>query len=111
MDKMNNVRVVLSIVINHTWPLYQMDVKNAFLHGDLEEEVYMKLHPGHLQSSDPSLVCKLRKSIYGLKQSPRVWYAKLSFVLKAVGFKRSNADYSLFVCIGSVGKLIILICG
>ncbi|PRQ16867.1 putative RNA-directed DNA polymerase [Rosa chinensis] len=91
---------------NNTW---SMDVKNAFLHGDLKEEVYMKLPPGHPQSHDPEIVCKLHKSIYGLKQSPRTWYAKLSSVLEEVGFHISNADSSLFVRIGSTSKLVVLI--
>ncbi|PRQ53440.1 putative RNA-directed DNA polymerase [Rosa chinensis] len=107
--KMNTVRVLLSVAINHAWPLYQMDVKNAFLHGDLEEEVYMRLPPGHSQSHDPDIVCKLHKAIYGLKQSPRAWYAKLSSVLEEVGFHRSNADSSLFIRIGSTSKLLVLI--
>ena len=91
--KMNTIRVLLSVAINHAWPLYQMDVKNAFLNGELEEEVYMKLPPGHPQSSDSELVCKLHKSIYGLKQSSRAWYSKLSSVLEEVGFKRSNCRF------------------
>ena len=107
--KMNTVRVLLSIVVNKAWSIYQMDVKNAFLHGDLEEEVYMKLPPGHPQTHRPDLVCKLHKSIYGLKQSPRAWYAKLSSVLESIGFKRSNADSSLFVRTGGMGKLVVLI--
>ncbi|CAL9022379.1 unnamed protein product [Prunus brigantina] len=107
--KMTTVRVLLSVAVNNGWPLYQMDVKNAFLHGDLEEEVYMKLPPGHPQGCDSNLVCKLHKSIYGLKQSPRSWYAKLSSVLEAIGFQRSNADSSLFVRTGLVGKLVVLI--
>ena len=107
--KMNTVRVLLSLAVNQSWPLYQMDVKNAFLHCQLEEEVYMKLPPGHSQSYDPDMVCKLHKSIYGLKQSPRSWYSKLSSVLEEVGFHRSNVDSSLFVRIGSVGKLVVLI--
>ena len=107
--KMNTVRVLLSVAVNQSWPLYQMDVKNAFLHGELEEEVYMKLPPGHSQSHDPDMVCKLHKSIYGLKQSPRAWYAKLSSVLEEFGFQRSNADSSLFVRTSSVGKLVVLI--
>ncbi|CAN6700626.1 unnamed protein product [Malus baccata var. baccata] len=77
-----------------------MDVKNAFLHGDLEEEVYMKLSLGHPRSSDPDMVCKLHKSIYGLKQSPHAWYTKLRFVLEEFGFHISKADCSLFVHIG-----------
>ena len=74
-----------------------MDVKNAFLHGDLEDEVYMKLPPGHPQHNEPGMVCRLHKSIYGLKQSSRAWYAKLSLVLEEVSFQRSHADSSMFV--------------
>ena len=70
------------MAINQGWFLFQMDVKNAFLHGELEEEVYMQLLTGHPQASQNGLVCKLHKAIYGLKQSPRAWYAKLSSVLE-----------------------------
>jgi hypothetical protein len=107
--KMNTVRVLLSVAVNKAWPLYQLDVKNAFLHGDLEEEVYMKLPPGHPQAGDSNLVCRLHKSLYGLKQSPRAWYSKLSSVLEANGFKRSNADSSMFVRSGSSGKIVVLV--
>ncbi|CAL8119105.1 unnamed protein product [Prunus armeniaca] len=107
--KMNTIRVLLSVAVNKGWPMYQMDLKNAFLHGDLKEEVYMKLPPGHPQSNELDLVCKLHKSIYGLKQSPRAWYAKLSSVLTSVGFKSSNADSSQFVRTGAMGKLVVLI--
>ena len=62
--KMITVRVLLSVFVNNGWFLSQMDVKNAFLHGDLEEEVFMKLPPGHPLSATPNLVCKLHKSIY-----------------------------------------------
>ncbi|KAL6220334.1 hypothetical protein ACLB2K_008090 [Fragaria x ananassa] len=109
VTKMSIVRVLLSIAVNHSWPLYQMDVKNVFLHGDLEEEVYMKLPPAHSQSHDPDAMCRLHKAIYGLQQSPRAWYAKLSSVLEEVGFRRSNVDSSLFVQIGSTSKLVVFI--
>ncbi|CAL2246130.1 unnamed protein product [Prunus armeniaca] len=107
--KMTTIRVLLYVAVNNGRPLYQMDVKNAFLHGDLEEEVYMKLPLDHPQGCDSNLVCKLHKSIYGLKQSPRSWYSKLSSVLEAVDFPLSNADSSLFIRIGFVGKLVVLI--
>ena len=78
-----------------------MDVKNAFLQGTLEEEVYMTLPPGHKKEQNFNLVCRLRKSIYGLKQSPRAWYGKLSHFLLSCNFKISSADTSLFVKINS----------
>lgn len=72
-----------------------MDVHNAFLHGDLQEEVYMKPPPG-FRTDDPSLVCKLKKSLYGLKQSPRCWFAKLRNALLGYGFIQSKSNYSMF---------------
>ncbi|RVW42670.1 Retrovirus-related Pol polyprotein from transposon TNT 1-94 [Vitis vinifera] len=107
--KMSTVKVLLSVAANHGWSLSQMDVKNAFLHGELEEEVYMKIPPGHPLCGDPSRVCKLNKSIYGLKQSPRAWHAKLSSTLEDLGFTRSSADSSLYVQTGQTEKLMVLI--
>ncbi|KAM2757556.1 hypothetical protein PS2_019291 [Malus domestica] len=85
-----------------------MDVKNAFLHGELQEEVYMQIPPGYSPLKD-KMVCKLHKAIYGLKQSPRAWYAKLSSMLEREGFLISNVDSSLFVWNGTRGKLVVLI--
>lgn len=73
-----------------------MDVHNAFLHGDLKEEVYMKLLQG-FQHSDPNKVCLLHKAVYRLRQAPRCWFSKLTNALNKYGFKHSYADYSLFV--------------
>jgi Reverse transcriptase (RNA-dependent DNA polymerase) len=74
-----------------------MDVKNAFLQGTLEEEVYMTLPHGYENDSNKDLVCKLNKSIYGLKQSLHVWYDKLSHSLLLHDFTKSSADSSMFV--------------
>jgi histone deacetylase 1/2 len=74
----------------------QLDVQNAFVHGILDEEVYMKQPPGYVDKTRPNYVCKLDKALYGLKQAPRAWYARLSTKLVALGFHASKADTSLF---------------
>jgi histone deacetylase 1/2 len=91
------VRLVLSLAVSRGWSLRQVDVSNAFLHGYLTEEVYMQQPPGFEDSQFPSHVCKLQRAIYGLKQSPRAWYSRLSERLLQLGFKASKADTSLFV--------------
>lgn len=84
-----------------------MDVHNAFLHGDLDEEVYMKPPPGF--KAPANKVCRLRKSLYGLKQAPRCWFEKFSKALKAYGFKQSLSDYSLFTYKKGTTMLNVLI--
>ena len=82
MSKIAYLRLFLSMVVVHHWPLYQLDIKNAFLHSDLEEEVYMEQPPGFVaQRESSSLVCRLRRSLYGLKQSLRAWFGKFSTVI------------------------------
>ena len=71
-----------------------MDVSNDFLHGFLAEDVYMQQPPGFEDVTYPSHVCKLQRSLYGLKQSPRAWYARLSQLLHQLGFVASKADTS-----------------
>jgi hypothetical protein len=72
------IRLILSLAVSHGWVLRQLDVQNAFLHGILEEEVYMKQPPGFIDPVFPSYHCKLDKTLYGLKQAPRAWYSRLS---------------------------------
>jgi histone deacetylase 1/2 len=94
--KMSTIRAILSIAISKGWGLRQLDVQNAFLHGILEEEVYMRQPPGYEDKTRPNFVCKLDKALYGLKQAPRAWYARLSSKLISLGFHASKADTSLF---------------
>ncbi|GJV97434.1 retrovirus-related pol polyprotein from transposon TNT 1-94, partial [Tanacetum coccineum] len=106
--KMVTVRTFLVVAAARNWELHQMDVHNAFLHEDLEEEVYMKLPQG-LKSSRPGTVCHLRKSLYGLKQAPRCWFAKLATALKRYGFVQSCSDYSLFTLNNERVRLNVLV--
>jgi Reverse transcriptase (RNA-dependent DNA polymerase) len=91
---MNTVRILFSIAINQGWKLHQLDVKNIFLQRTLEEKIYMKLSPNHEKEIKPNLACRLKKLIYGLKQSSRIWYEKLSSFLISCDFKVSNVDHS-----------------
>ena len=76
--------------------LHQMDITTAFLHGNLEEEVYMKQLKGFVVQGQENLVCRLKKSIYGLKQSDRCWNQALDTQLKAMGFKQSSNDPCIY---------------
>jgi hypothetical protein len=106
--KLSTERILLFLAANLDWPLYQFDVKNAFLHGDLEEEVYMDLPPGYTASTETKVVCKLQQALYGLKQSPRAWFWRFSMAMLKYGFKQSNSDHTLFIK-HRLSKVIVLI--
>ncbi|KAJ1699274.1 hypothetical protein LUZ63_007786 [Rhynchospora breviuscula] len=95
--KPTTVRTVLSIALSKGWELHQLDVNNAFLHGDLQETVYMEQPPGFADPLKPYYVCKLNKALYGLKQAPRAWFQKLKHFLISHQFKPSQSDHSLFI--------------
>jgi histone deacetylase 1/2 len=94
--KAATVRLILSVAVSKGWSLRQLDVQNAFLHGVLEEEVFMRQPPGYEDKQHPTYVCKLDKALYGLKQAPRAWYARLCGKLVQLGFTPSKGDTSLF---------------
>jgi hypothetical protein len=91
------IRLVLHIAVSSSWPIRQLDVKNAFLHGNLDEVVYCQQPPGFVDPSRPDHVCRLHKSLYGLKQAPRAWYQRFATYLATMGFTASKTDTSLFV--------------
>ncbi|GJW32286.1 putative RNA-directed DNA polymerase [Tanacetum coccineum] len=106
--KMGTVRCVLTLAVEMNWKFFQMDVNNAFLYGDLNEEVYM-LPPLGFSKPNENKVCKLKKSLYGLKQAPRQWNHKLIEALRDVGFVQSKNEHSLFVKnVGSVFLYVLV---
>ena len=107
--KMNTVRILLSLAANLNWPLHQFDVKNAFLHGDLAEEVYMNIPPRFEDIKTKGKVCRLKKSLYGLKQSPRAWFERFTQAMLKYGFKQSQGDHTLFIKHSTQGKVTALV--
>eukprot|EP00253_Pinus_taeda_P020745 PITA_20745 len=103
---MNSFCLVLSLDASFKWEVHQMDVKSAFLHGDLHEEIYMEQPIGFIQI-DSSLVCWLKKPIYGPKQAPRAWYAKMDSFLLESGFSRCHSDNIVYT--KKVGKSLIIL--
>ncbi|GKE57481.1 ribonuclease H-like domain-containing protein [Tanacetum coccineum] len=90
------IRTVLSLVVSRDWPIHQLDVKNAFLHGHLSETVYMHQPPGFVDPAHPDYVCHLKRSLYGLKQALRAWFQRFASYATRVGFQHSKTD-SLFI--------------
>jgi len=103
------IRLILSLAVQFDWQLRQLDVSNAFLHRVLEDEVYMEQPQGFVDPSFPNHVCRLHKSIYGLKHAPRAWFKRLSTALLEHGFVESHMDYSLFIChAGSIHVFLLI---
>jgi histone deacetylase 1/2 len=92
MVKAATIRIVLSMAVSRGWSLRQLDVQNAFLHGDLEEDVYMRQPPGYEDKSVPHYICKLDKAVYGFKLALCAWYSRLGHRLQELGFVPSKGD-------------------
>jgi hypothetical protein len=86
--KPTTIHLVISLTVSRGWSLQQLDVHNTFLHGVLEEDVFMRQPLGYVDTSKSDYMCKLDKALYGLKQAPRAWYSRLSNKLKHLGSRR-----------------------
>ena len=104
----DSFRVIMALVAHFDMELHQMDVKTAFLNGDLNEEVYMLQPEGFVANDSGKLVCRLKKSIYGLKQASRQWYLKFHSVVTSYGFVENKVDQCIY-CKVSGRKFIFLI--
>jgi len=107
--KPTTVRLVLSIAFSSGWSIRQIDVQNAFLHGNLFEELYMSQPPGFSRPFYPNYVCRVQKALYGLKQAPRAWFSRLSSKLVDLGFVASKLDTYLFICKSASFIMYVLI--
>jgi len=103
--RITSVRTLLAIAASRQWALTQMDVKNAFLNGELQEEVYMRPPLGY--TCQENKVCRLRKALYGLKQAPRAWFAKFHSTISQLGFSSSPHDSALFTRKTENGTVVI----
>jgi len=100
--KLTTVRFFIASATTNGWPLHQLDINNAFLHGYIDEEVYM-LPPEGYTKVVPGQVCRLIRSLYGLKQASRRWNLELTKFLTGKGFHQSKSDYSLFTTCSHFG--------
>lgn len=105
--KMNSIHLALSLATSQGWSVHQMDVKSTFLHGDLHEEIYMEQPPSFVQ--DPSLVCRLQHSVYGLKKDPWAWYEKMENFLITSGFICFHSDPTILYTRREGTYLLILV--
>jgi len=108
LAKFNTIRCILAMTTANGWELHQMDVKTAFLNGDLDEEVYMEQPEGYVDPTYPEKVCKLIQALYGLKQAPKMWNAKLDAFLKSQGFDNIDPDSCLYLQMDD-GEIIIVL--
>ncbi|GKF12989.1 ribonuclease H-like domain-containing protein [Tanacetum coccineum] len=95
--KLGTIQTVLSLAASRYWPIHQLDVKNAFLHGDLSKTVYMHQTLAFRDYVHPDYVCLLQQSLYGLKQAPKAWFQRFTSYITRVGFNHSRCDSSLFI--------------
>ena len=107
MVKLTSLRVLFSIAAAWDLELHSMDFETAFLHSNVEEEIYME-QPPLFSGGKPGQVCRLLKSLYGLKQAPRNWYQMVSSWLLQYGFKRSSDDCCIFIHRGDNGSICII---
>jgi hypothetical protein len=105
--RLTTIRVLLSLAASHGLLVHQMDVKTAFLNGELEEEIYMDQLEGFVVKGQEGMVCKLVKSLYGLKQAPKQWHDKFDRILTSVGFVTNEADKCVYYRYGG-GEGVIL---
>src|SRR3954466_3477637 len=93
---MESVRLLIALAAQESWKLHHMDVKSAFLNGELEEQVYVKQPPGYIKEGEEHKVLRLHKALYGLRQAPRAWNIKLDRTLISLGFEKAPLEHTMY---------------
>ena len=106
--KLNTIRMLISLAKKHKWELHQLDVKSAFLNGELKEEIYLVQPERFVKRGQEHLVCRLKKALYGLKQAPRSWYEKINSFFVQHGFHRSMNDLNLYTKFNKHRQIILI---
>ncbi|KAL8104868.1 hypothetical protein AgCh_028873 [Apium graveolens] len=105
--RLETIRLILSLAAQNKWKVHQMDVKSAFLNGELQEEVYIDQPPGYVKKNEENKVYRLKKALYGLKQAPRAWYSRIDEYFVKMGFKRCPFEHTLYIK-ENKGKILII---
>jgi hypothetical protein len=105
--RLESVRLLLAITAHHSWEVHHMDVKSGFLNGDLKEVIYVQQPPGFIDDNNPSKVLRLHKALYGLRQAPRAWNAKLDNTLLSLSFKRCISEHGMYTRGNTEHRLIV----
>lgn len=106
--RQDTIRTVISLAAQNSWPIFQLDVKSAFLHGELKEQVYVDQPPGYVKKGEENKVLRLKKALYGLKQAPRAWYSRIDAYFIKEGFHKCPYEHTLYVKVSDEGKLLIV---
>lgn len=106
--RLDTIRLVISLAAQKEWTIYQLDVKSAFLHCELNEEVFIEQPPGYEAKGNEQKVYKLKKALYGLKQAPRAWYSRIESYFVREGFKKCPYEHTLFIKTADGGKILIV---
>lgn len=96
----DTIKLVIALAAQRSWPIFQLDVKSAFLHGNLQEQVFIDKPPGYMKIGSEHKVYKLKKALYGLKQAPRAWYSRIDAYFHKEGFQKCSYDHTLYTKIG-----------
>uniref|UniRef100_H3G5I6 Reverse transcriptase Ty1/copia-type domain-containing protein n=1 Tax=Phytophthora ramorum TaxID=164328 RepID=H3G5I6_PHYRM len=108
--KFTSIRIVLSLAAKYGLKLHQMDVKTAFLNGVLDEDIYMAQPDGYMDEDHPDHVCKLKRSLYGLKQSPRMWNQTIDDFMLKLEFKKCESDHCIYLKRDGQDMIFVALC-